>query len=314
MRIIRFAAVLFVLGGSVSFGQVRTWVSADGLDSNPCTREFPCRNFTRGIEMVAPGGEVVAMDSGGFGPAAVTKSATLLAPPGVHAAIAPTSGNAIGIHAGMSGQVILRNLYLNSQGATNGITVETVEALHVENCVINGFEFYGILFDPTNDDGRLYVADTVIRHCEGAGIYVLGDGANPRATIDSVRLFRNLNGVLAGLAEVTIRRTVATHGAVGFSASLSKMMIEDSAASSNVYGIDTSGETLVTLMRCELTGNNSAIRVQHADSTVAVSDSTLSGNSTALFITNNGEVISRGDNTVQGNAVNTPFTGNFVAQ
>jgi hypothetical protein len=115
MKNVFLAAVLFCFA-SVGFGQVRTWVSPAGVDTNPCTREQPCRNFAAAITAVAAGGEVVALDSAGYGPVTITKSVTIVAPVGVHAAIAPSSGNAITVSATATDQIVLRNLYLNSQG------------------------------------------------------------------------------------------------------------------------------------------------------------------------------------------------------
>jgi hypothetical protein len=118
MKHLRFAVLFFLFSASPGFGQVRTWVSPAGVDTNPCTREQPCRNFGAAITVVAAGGEVVALESAGYGPVTITKSVTIVAPAGVHAAIAPTSGAAITVSAADSDHVVLRNLYLNSQGGT----------------------------------------------------------------------------------------------------------------------------------------------------------------------------------------------------
>lgn len=103
----------------------RTFVSTQGNDSNTtslCGRNTPCRSFTSAISVVAANGEVVAIDSGGYGAVTITKSVQLVAPVGVYAAISATTGNAITVGAGSSDTVVLRGLTLNGLGTgINGI-------------------------------------------------------------------------------------------------------------------------------------------------------------------------------------------------
>src|SRR3712207_5958046 len=107
----------------------RTFVSAhNGLDTNPCTVTQPCRNFNRAIGVVRAGGEVVALDSGGYGPVSITKAVTLTGPTGVYVAITAQSGSAITVNAagpteGLSGDtVVLRGLTLTGLGGSMALT------------------------------------------------------------------------------------------------------------------------------------------------------------------------------------------------
>jgi hypothetical protein len=311
MKSFRFAAVFFLLSASAGFGQVRTWVSPAGLDTNPCTREQPCRNFAAAITAVAAGGEVVAMESAGYGPVTITKSVTLVAPAGVHAAIAPSSGNAITVTAADTDHVVLRNLYLNSQGASNGIDADTMAALYVDGCVVSGFSETGIRFDPATAGGRLYVIDTTVRRSGGTGIYVLGTGI--RATLDSVILPGNYTGVYVVSAEATIRESVVSGGGnPGFWASFAKVVIENSVSASNLFGFyATSG--LITMSRCAATSNVEAgVAADGTGSTIYVSDSTIAANATGVAAFLSGIVTSRGNNTLQANNSNGAFTGTFA--
>src|SRR5438105_1908836 len=70
----------------------RTAVSVNGSDSNPCTVASPCRSFSAAIAQTASGGDVVALDSGGYGTFIVNQSVTLEAAPGVYAGITVPSG------------------------------------------------------------------------------------------------------------------------------------------------------------------------------------------------------------------------------
>src|SRR6478736_3802896 len=55
----------------------RTWVSGVGDDANPCSRTAPCKTFAGAISKTAAGGEIDALDPGGFGAVTITKSITL---------------------------------------------------------------------------------------------------------------------------------------------------------------------------------------------------------------------------------------------
>src|SRR5437588_13045380 len=61
-----------------AFGEAtRTWVSGVGDDANPCSRTAPCKTWAGAISKTAPGGEIDALDPGGFGGVTITKSITL---------------------------------------------------------------------------------------------------------------------------------------------------------------------------------------------------------------------------------------------
>src|SRR5262245_29587723 len=55
----------------------RTWVSGVGDDANPGSRTAPCKTFAGAISKTATGGEIDALDSGGFGVLTITKSITI---------------------------------------------------------------------------------------------------------------------------------------------------------------------------------------------------------------------------------------------
>src|SRR6195256_5393177 len=60
----------------------RTWVSGVGDDANPCSRTAPCKTFAGAISKTAAGGEIDALDPGGFGAVTITKSITIDGGPG----------------------------------------------------------------------------------------------------------------------------------------------------------------------------------------------------------------------------------------
>src|SRR5438552_15899232 len=87
----------------------RSAVSVNGNDANPCTPASPCRSFGAAIAQTNPGGEIIALDSAGYGPFSLSVPLTISGAPGVHAAITATSGIAIQVAAlGANDRVILR--------------------------------------------------------------------------------------------------------------------------------------------------------------------------------------------------------------
>ena len=52
----------------------RTWVSGVGDDVNPCSRTAPCKTWAGAISKTAAGGEIDALDPGGFGAVTITKA------------------------------------------------------------------------------------------------------------------------------------------------------------------------------------------------------------------------------------------------
>src|SRR5262249_25076949 len=88
----------------------RTWVSGVGDDANPCSRTAPCKTFAGAISKTAPGGEIDALDPGGFGAVTITKSMTLDGGGGQVASVLVAGTNGVVVAAGASDVVILRNL------------------------------------------------------------------------------------------------------------------------------------------------------------------------------------------------------------
>ena len=75
--------LICALGATSAFGQAqRTLVSRLGTDSNPCSRTAPCRALSQAVSQTNAGGDVVMLDSAGYGPATITKAITIAAPEG----------------------------------------------------------------------------------------------------------------------------------------------------------------------------------------------------------------------------------------
>src|SRR5438093_13689541 len=133
-------AFCLVLGTSIAQAQAtRTWVSGVGDDANPCSRTAPCKTFAGAISKTAVGGEIDAIDPGGFGAVTITKSITIDGG-GTFASILAAGTTGVIVNAGASGVVTLRNLSINGAGnGVHGIRILTAAAVNIENCVIFGF-------------------------------------------------------------------------------------------------------------------------------------------------------------------------------
>ena len=196
-------AFLFVLTAVVSQAQpARTFVSSSGSDANDCSRSSPCRNFQRGHDAVTSGGEVVALDSAGYGAVNITKSVTITGE-GVHAAATAPSGggNAVSINgAGIT--VILRNIQAQSHPASvggSGIFARNFAVLHIEGCIVRAAST-GLFFFPVATDGeparKLFIKDSIFRNNAGSGIFLANaaDTGTLSATIERTRLENNTSG------------------------------------------------------------------------------------------------------------------------
>jgi len=178
-----FALASFVLATTDAGATAqRTFVASNGNDANTafsCSIVKPCRGFAAAIGVTAAGGEVIVLDSAGYGPVTITKSVSIIAPPGVYAGVTVFSGNGITVNA-PGATVALRGLSIIGQGGTNGVDYSGVSspggALLIDNCEIRGMSGVGI--QVTNNSGfhRLSVlVKHSIVHDNASAFKLVGD-------------------------------------------------------------------------------------------------------------------------------------------
>jgi hypothetical protein len=129
------------IGASVASAQAtRTWVSGVGDDANPCSRTAPCKTFAGAISKTAAGGEINALDPGGFGGVTITKSITINGT-GTLAGLLVSGTNGISINAAATDSVVLKGLQVTNVGATavTGIRVLSAKAVVVDDVIVQGF-------------------------------------------------------------------------------------------------------------------------------------------------------------------------------
>ena len=97
----------------------RTFVASNGVDTNPCSLAAPCRSFGAAVTAVAAGGEVVVLDSAGYGAVTIAKSVSIVAPPGLYAGVSVASGTGVTVD-GAGINVVIRGLSITNQGGNVG--------------------------------------------------------------------------------------------------------------------------------------------------------------------------------------------------
>src|SRR5262249_6314859 len=118
-------AVSLVVLSSAFAQSGRTFVSAGtGSDLNACSRSAPCRSFTAALAVTNAGGEVIALDSGGYGPFTVSKAVSITSPGGVYAGLTVPSGTGVTINAGASDVVRLSGLTIVCAAGTIAIDLQ----------------------------------------------------------------------------------------------------------------------------------------------------------------------------------------------
>jgi hypothetical protein len=190
LPLILSALAIFLLSSAAQAQATRTWVSGVGDDANPCSRTAPCKTFAGAISKTAPGGEIDALDPGGFGALTITKSLTIDGGGGQVASVLVSGTNGIVIAAGPTDVVTLRNLRINgivsgANGGIDGIHYTSAGDLHIENCYIFGFKGDGINV-ATTAAGSLFVTDTFLTNNKN-GIEIAPSGSNLRSTLVRVQ-------------------------------------------------------------------------------------------------------------------------------
>lgn len=187
-------------------GIQRTFVRSDGIDSNPCTLQQPCRGFAAAILLTDPDGEVVVLDSAGYGAVTVTKGVSIVAPPGVYAGISVFAGqDGVTINPAPGDKVVLHGLTINGQGGDRGIIVMGGYDVHIEACTIANLTVAGIQI---NGGTAVHVSGSMIRDIvTGDGIRVAVGASD--VFVENTTLAGNEVGIYVQAGRITLNRVIA---------------------------------------------------------------------------------------------------------
>jgi hypothetical protein len=201
MNKFRFTIKLMVIAiftlafASLAQGQAtRTWVSGVGDDVNPCSRTAPCKTWAGAISKTAAGGEIDALDPGGYGTLTITKSITVDGTTGAGWGSTLNSGgiNGFVINDSLSAtpntaKVTLRNLSINGAGTTqglNGIRFIAGLQLMVENVSIENQSNNGIdIALNAAVIGLVKVKNVDVRRIGQAGLAAKNDNAGGQVKV-----------------------------------------------------------------------------------------------------------------------------------
>lgn len=165
------SALLFIAHDAIATAQ-RTFVASNGAETNPCSLTQPCRSFATAITQTNVDGEVIVLDSAGYGPVMVTKSVSIIAPPGIYGGITVFGGDGVTVNA-PGAIVVLRGLSINGQGGNRGIFLQAAARLRIENCVVSRMGVAGI--SHTAAGAEMIVLDTIVRDNVGSGVYLFAN-------------------------------------------------------------------------------------------------------------------------------------------
>jgi hypothetical protein len=282
---------------------VRTFVSAQGLDTNACSVTAPCRTFQAALAVTAPGGEINVLNTAGYGSLTITKAVSIVADGVTAGVLGPSGGTGVTVNAGPNDVINLRGLDVEGQGsAAQGIVFNTGQALNIQKTTVRGFAYAGINFVP-NASASIFVSDSLVANNGSYGILIDPTGSGAVNGV-MTRVLVNQNGMASNGIGIFV------YGALG--TGTLNITVADSVTASNYYGIAASSST-VMVRNSTISNNVVGIRADHA-ANVLVGQSTLTGNGTGWQATNGGVLSSYTNNNVNGNTANGSASGSVGLQ
>ena len=257
------------LASAPAFAQfTKIFLASTGVDSNDGSRASPKRTLQAAHDAVAAGGELVVLDTAGYGALTITKSVSVVVPPGVSGFITVSDANANGvtISAGASDSVTLRGLIIEggAKSAGDGVLVTSV--------------------------GSLFVADVTVRNFS-EGLFVLST-VSANVVVRSSAFRNNVYGVDIESSGPNVAITALITDTEVSGASYSAFYVNRSYTSSSSH---------LTTTRCAVNGAGYAFSAYGATAQIVADGCSVTGAGTVFSINNQATIYSRGNNTIFGN-------------
>jgi len=297
------AYLLAVLMGTsclVHAQATRTWVSGVGDDANPCSRTAPCKTFAGAISKTAAGGEIDALDPGGFGALTITKSITIDGGGGQVASVLVAATNGFVVAAAATDVVTIRNVSIQglacptcSNPGINGIRFISGKELHIENVTVQNFSTDCVDYTTTTASSSLFISGSILRACGFAGV--------------------NVSGITGGTNRVTITNSLITRSSIGVLVNdNNRVAIQDTAIANNlftgVFSLAKAGGTAsISLDRCTVSNNGGTGVIAGDPTATGPSNVWISNNQidfnvgNGVTVSTNGHVMTFLNNGIQGN-------------
>jgi hypothetical protein len=293
------AACQALLAAPAHAQSTRTWVSGVGNDANPCSRTAPCATWAGAYANTLAGGEIDALDAGGFGTLTVSKSITLDGGGGQVASVLVSGANGINVAAGATDVVIIRNVHFQGglgngsnpgSAGINGISFTSGAKLILDHVDINGFNNNCIVMANTNA-ATLSVKDSTMENCAAGAILVMPSSVTANAFITNTAMSYSRFGLrVQDNGRATVSQSDASNNSnngiiATSSSSPSEIDITYSVVANNgVNGIITSGaNALIRFANTAIFGNGQGINTSFGGTITSFTPATNvnAGNATA---------------------------------
>jgi hypothetical protein len=277
----------------------RTFLSANGLDGNDCSRPSPCRTLQVAHDKTNSGGEINMLDPAGYGKVIITKSISIVND-GVGSAgiLVPAASTGITISGSPNEVINLRGLIIEGAGVgVNGILVGNAKSVTIENCVIRGLTGSGINFAP-GGASSLAVSNTLVADNGLDGISVIPSvAAALKVVLNNVE---SLNNVRAGII-------VLGNGGGPIDATVLGSIVSGNVGYGFYAGAIASGvATRLTVIRSAAVNNGTGAYAEGLNATLRIGESIITGNTTSWSATDSATLRSYQDNYIDGNLDGSP--------
>jgi len=294
----RFGLLLTMVMVSLMFADgvwagPKHYVASYGLDTNPCTLTSPCRSFSHAVDVTDAGGEVIVLDTGGYGSVTITKSISIIAPVGMYASVTPGSdANGITINAEATDTVLIKGLTIKgTPGSAYGIQASTVKRLIVDNCFISELGIDGIYISAP--DSEVIILNSKFSS-NNVGVMVYHSSGFVGISMNNVEMVNNYSGFYSYPAVGTAR----------VFATVTNSQFYNNTVALHSFSYYASGASVLNLEHCIVSRNASGIYSHDNSATVTrLSNCTVTENEYGVqkFSGSSGTIYTRQNNTIEGN-------------
>jgi hypothetical protein len=289
----------------------RSFVSAQGSDANSCSPAAPCRTLQVAVNNTNAGGEVVVLNSAGYGIVTINKEITISSI-GVEGSITAGSGQtAITINAGAGDHVRLVGLTLIGAGlGSNGILIQSAQEVAIRDTRMTGFLQDGIKL--TDGAAGLTVNHVAVEDNGNVGIDIVPNAANGSGAGIVSAYLNDVDAAGNNTADVLIDSTnLGSSGTV--SALLSDIHVGRSPVGIQVQGTGSSAQAVAMITGSRLFANQTGLVTSGLAPVVFLDRTQISGNATGVSVGVTGTVLTYANNEINGNGTDVSGTLSPVA-
>ena len=284
LKIFAFFVFVFAFASIAEAQATRTWVSGVGDDVNPCSRTAPCKTFAGAISKTATNGEINCLDPAGYGAVTITKSITIDCEDTQGSILASlVNGVIINITnaADTKKAVKLRGLSINGVGnGINGVRVLSVNSLHLDEVVVDGFTQHGISVETTAGTKRVVIDSCNFRSNTGNGVNTFITGGTVSLSVSNSVLASNATGLsLSSNTKASISDSAVHGNTTGLVAFQSSLGVTGTSILNNTTGVSSLTGGAIRIMGSMVTGNGTGLSAAGGTITSFVSNM-FSGNTT----------------------------------